>query len=347
MICFAWDGLPQYAAREIGAFAKGSVERVVAIATRPLVPIAGMEEYIGCPLVWVEPNAKPDLQALFGELPRVLVLSGWNIPAFTRCRDRVRAHGGKAFAMVDNNNGRSVKDYLRALRFRLFLRNKYDGFLVPGASGRQLLHFYGVPDALIAEGLYAADETLFHTDVAHAPAARAKKIVFVGQFCERKNVLRMCEAFLQANTAGDWTLELYGCGPLQGALEALIARTNTSAITLHGFRQPEDLAEVYRSARALCLPSHVEHWGLVVHEAALSGCYLLLSNAVGAAEDFLSDRNGSSFSSTSVLEMTQAFGRLMAMNDESFIASSTASVEMAKRLGLHKFVEGVNYLLTR
>jgi glycosyltransferase involved in cell wall biosynthesis len=61
------------------------------------------------------------------------------------------------------------------------------------------------------------------------------------------------------------------------------------------FLPPEVVAERMRQSRFLVLPSHEEHWGLVVHEAALSGCGLILSSAIGSSADLLSRDNGYSF----------------------------------------------------
>ena len=51
MICFAWDGFPQYAARCVGAFVKTTSEQVVVVGTRPDVPVelgarVGVEKFV-------------------------------------------------------------------------------------------------------------------------------------------------------------------------------------------------------------------------------------------------------------------------------------------------------------
>ena len=149
MICFAWDGFPQYAARCVGAFVKTTAEQVVVVGTRPDVPVEGMEQCCGCKVVWVERTDARPLAMVIGEVPRLIVLSGWSIPAFNRYRDEVRRAGGRAVAMCDNNYAFSFKECLRAIRFRLLFRGKYDGFFVPGKSGVKLLRFYGVPQEKI------------------------------------------------------------------------------------------------------------------------------------------------------------------------------------------------------
>lgn len=339
MICFAWSGFPQYAARCIAAFVRATAEKVVVIGTRPDVPIEGMEALVGCPVYWVDENAETHtLRELLGELPRLFVVSGWSIPSFNRFRDEVRADGGKVIAMNDGNFIFSLKEVARALRFRLKYRRLYDAFFVPGKSGRRLMRFYGVSDRLIVEGMYSADASVFHD--GKPLGERPKRMVYVGRFNERKNVLRLCEAFLAADgPERGWILALYGCGPLEAQLP------KHPAIEINAFVQPEQLGDVYRNARCFALASLEEHWGLVVHEGALSGCVLLLSGCIGAAEDFLGPHNGYTFNPLSVESMRDAMQKVFEMDDHALVAARAESLELASRVGLDSFVAGVNYLM--
>ena len=203
MIVFAWDGFPQYAARCVGAFVRTTNERVMVVATRPDVPIEGMEKLCGCPVHWISPDEPFNLSTFQPFNLSTFFVTGWKVPAFNRLRDQVRAKGGRIICMLDNNMmGRGLFDFgfrdclieiVKALRFRLTLRKHFDGFIVPGRAGRRLLRFYGVPDGKIFEGFYAADESLFTPGPAIED--RPKKIIYVGQLCERKNVRRLVEAF--------------------------------------------------------------------------------------------------------------------------------------------------------
>lgn len=333
MICFAWNGFPQYAARCVGELVKATSQKVVVVATTPSVPIKGMEEVCGCEVVWVRENCVIEESLPFNvEEVKLLVVSGWATLAFNKLALLVRSRGGKVVAMVDNNYIFSIKELLRAIRFRLFLKNKYDGFFVPGKSGRRLLRFYGVKDSLIKEGLYSADSKLFFSE--KLLSQREKKIIFVGQLCSRKNVLRMVETFRRVSDKNEWKLELYGCGPLKDQVE------NGNGVFVYDFLQPEQLAEKYRDSIAFCLASVEEHWGLVVHEAALSGCVLLLSNKVGAKEDLLFN-NGYSFNPYNVDEMESVFRRMMNMSVEELELAQSNSLNNAKKINVEKFVDSV------
>ena len=337
MICFAWSGFPQYAARCVGAFVRATSEKVVVVATKPKVPIEGMESVCGCPVFWVSGDDRRTLKELIGEEPRALLVSSWIIPAFNRYRDEVRKIGGKVFCLCDHNHNRSWIDWLRAIRFRLFLKNKYDGFMVPGKSGVECLQFYGVSSEMIRTGMYSADASVFTS--GKPIDIRPKKIIYVGQFIERKNVRRMVIAFKNAlrSVGGDWTLELYGSGPLRKELSSLA----DSHVAVKDFVQPENLSALYRDAQWFCLPSIEEHWGLVVHEAALSGCGLLLSNKVGAADDLLTLENGFTFNPNDINQMTSVFIQAMKMDSTALKNAQNVSLRLAREINLDSFVKNV------
>ena len=337
MICFAWGGFPQYAARCIGAFVEKSKEKVVVVATRPHVPIKGMDALSRCPVHWVDPSEQQGILAIVGAMPRVLIVSGWCVTLFNRFRDEVRGAGGKVIAMVDNNYCFSSRELLKALRFRLVLRWKYKGFFVPGKSGERLLRFYGVPKSRIRRGLYAADETLFCGDVPLEK--RKKKMLFVGQLIERKNIVAFAMAFINANTNQDWELEICGCGPLKDKLP------KSESIIVHDFVQPEDIAAIYCSARVFVLPSLEEHWGVVVHEAALSGCVLLLSDRVGAADDFLGRCNGFRFNPYSMEDMEEKIRVCMHMTDAELQNAQQELLVLAKQISRSLFVQSIEALI--
>ena len=333
MICFAWSGFPQYAARCISAFVKSTQERVVVLGTHPSVPIVGMEALCGCEVKWIDRDKPFHVQETFGEVPRLLILSGWHVPTFNRLRDEVRRTGGLAICMCDNNFSFSLMECLKSFRFMMLYRGKYDGFFVPGKSGVRLLRFYGVPRTKIATGMYSADATLFKD--GFPLTKREKTMLYVGQFIDRKNVLRLCEAFhMSEGYTKGWTLDLYGSGPLHDMIPT------GGGIVIHDFMQPEQLAEVYRQSRCFILPSLREHWGVVVHEAALSGCVLLLSDCIGAGEDFLAEgENGFAFRPKSIESIASAMRRVYAMTDDELNKAHGVSLDLASHSSLNLFAE--------
>ena len=81
MICFAWDGFPQYAARCIREFVRGTDESVFVVATKPTVPMKGMDAVCGCRVVWIEKSEQRTLCKMLGAIPRCIFIGGWGLNA--------------------------------------------------------------------------------------------------------------------------------------------------------------------------------------------------------------------------------------------------------------------------
>lgn len=339
MICFTWNGFPQYAARCIGAFVASAKDKVVVVATKPDIPITGMEQFCNCPVYWIGENDKVNVKELLGEIPTHLFSSGWSVGAFNHIAKEVKKSGGKVILQNDITFNFSLRDILKAIRFRLFFRRKYDAYFVPGMASKRAMNIYGVKSDRVIGGVYAADNALFGDGEKNSN--RDKKIVYVGRFDSRKNVLRLCEAFLKSlGPENGWTLELYGCGE-----EECFLPRNHSKIKVNGFLQPEEIAKIYRTSRCFVLPSLEEPWGVVVHEAALSGCVLLLSNRVSAAEDLLNKKNGMTFNPKSTASIVSAFKKLYLMDDNALNIAHDNSLLQAQKFSKENFVSSVKVLL--
>lgn len=340
MILFTWGGFPQYAARCVGAFVNQSLEECVVIATRPSVPIKGMEGLCGCKVYWVNNNDNIKLSSLLGTIPTIMIAWGWSVPAFNLLRNQVKENGGHVLCCSDENYIFNIINLVKVIRFNIFFRSKYDAYFVPGNSGVKYMRFMGVSRNKILKGFYSADPSLFRD--TKPILERPKRILFVGQMIKRKNILPFIKAFLSINENKriGWELEICGSGVLERELIAL-GKENPS-ITVHPFVQPEQLASLYQDARVFVLPSLEEHWGVVVHEAALSGCFLLVSKEVGANEDFVVRENGRVFDAYSFNSMKRAIEEVLEMDDRALTLAEKKSLEMSKNASLGKFVEGIN-----
>ena len=248
----------------------------------------------------------------------------------------MRASGGKVCLLMDNNWRGDLRQMAGAPWFRAFQRRKFSAVLVPGKSGRRLARWYGMPDGKIFEGMYGADPQLFFN--GPSLANRPKRIIFVGQYIERKGCVPLAQAFASvADRLPGWELWMYGSGPLQSAIPP------HPAIKVNGFIQPEQLGALYRDARIFALPSNSEAWGLVVHEAALSGCQLLLSATVGAAPDFAMPANARTFRPGDEADLASAMVELAESAELS--AAQLASVASARSHGPAEFARQVSAIV--
>ena len=338
-ICFAWPGLPGYAAHCIRAFALRHEGSVIILATKPGVPLTGTEHALGQKVHWIDGQNPADWERMGLAVPDVMFCGGHFVPAFNRLAAQVRGEGGKTVLMADTNwRGGLRQRLIDPLHHRLFLRDRFDAVFVPGKSGARYYGAMGFPANRIAQGLYGADPQVF---TAGPPLhTRQKKILYAGQFIERKHVLGLARAFISFfNRHPDWHLEMCGSGPQRHLIP------DHPGITVRDFVQPAQLAAMMRQARALVLPSRREHWGVVVHEAALSGCALLLSTAVGAKDDFARIENSILFAPGSEPAIEKAFGMFAGWDDTRLQVAEATSRKLGRTHGPDAFVAGVLQLL--
>jgi glycosyltransferase involved in cell wall biosynthesis len=286
-VVVGWSGLPAYAARLI----KAVDSDFPVIASRPSVPIDGMDAILPQRILWINEGFVGGWVDLGVHIPRFFFQPSWSDTCFNKLGDEVRTAGGKVIVMFDNSWRGDLRQFIGAIVFRTLWRNRFAAAWVPGASGRRLARFWGFSSDSIFDGIYGADPALFSCGEAIPLRSRPKRVLFVGQLIDRKGIRELLEAWENFHPrACDWELHIYGSGPLD---THLVGRS----VVFHGFQQPEVIALAMRQSRFLILPSHEEHWGLVVCEAAQAGCGLLLSKEVGSHLDLCNNLNGVVFKS--------------------------------------------------
>jgi glycosyltransferase involved in cell wall biosynthesis len=332
-LVFLWPGFPDYAARLVRRVIEGG-RQVQVIATAPSVPIEGMERSLGQKVYWIAPDAEVSFANFGLESPRTLFQGGYHIPAFNALGRETRRAEGRIILMADNNWTNSLRQrVIDPLRHRLLFTRDFDGVLVPGASGVMWARKMGYTGP-VKTGMYGADPSLFRP--GPRLAQRPKRLFFVGQFVERKNVLGLAKAFATvADSFKDWKLILCGSGEQRGAIP------DHPQIIIEGFVQPEQLSAKLREARALVLPSCEEHWGMVVHEAALSGAALVLSSAIGAAEDLATSDNSVIFPPGDTRALAAALAEVMSWDDARLATAERVSLERARAFSPARFAAAV------
>jgi glycosyltransferase involved in cell wall biosynthesis len=323
LIAIAWNGLPFYAACLIRAGIEKVGEPVTVIGSKPDVPIAGMEEVLGQKIHWMDSSQPCTWSSLNLAIPEIFFHTGWSYLGFNELAEEVRRAGGKVVSMVDNCWKNSIRQWIGAIIFRLKYKKCFSAVWVPGRSGQKLCRFLGMPEHRVYQGMYGADPTIFSPGVSLSK--RPKQFLFVGQFIHRKGLDILVEAFQQFQTEfPDWKLYVIG----RGSLEPLL---KSAGIVVQDFQQPPQVAQIMQKSRALILPSYEEHWGLVVHEAALCGCSLILSDQVGSSWDLIGDNNGHTFRSGSSNALYRAMVRCHASTESELHLALNDSLQLSSK----------------
>ncbi|TIL62935.1 MAG: glycosyltransferase [Mesorhizobium sp.] len=339
-VAFSWHGLPQYAARLIRAAAARLDRPCVVVGSRPVVPIDGMEQVLGRPVQWIDPGKPTSWSEIGLKIPKFYIQSGWSYPAFSALGREVKEAGGCVIGLSDANWRGDLRQLLLGpAAFRLRHRRHFDAIIVPGHQGERLLRYFGMPRHRIRMGLYGADPTLFSP--GPPLAERPPEFLFVGQLIRRKDILGLTSAFVEfCRQRPEWTLRICGSGELRNQIPV------HPKIIVEDFVQPQELASRYYSARFLVLPSLVEAWGLVVHEASLSGCGLVLSDAVGSADDLASDRNAMRFRAGYEREILAALHSAADSSPDWLVGARFESRALAQNFGPERFAVEVSSLIS-
>ncbi len=331
-IAFAWPGFPDYGARAIAAVIAAGFAEVTVIGTKPSVPIEGMEQSLGQKVHWVDEN-DPALtwDGLSIGQPDLVFVGGWTTAAYNGLVAKCSEKGIPVVAMVDTCwKGSFRQRVLDPLRHRLLFRGRYDALFVPGASGVRYARHMGYPAQRIKTGLYGVDHSRF--PLGRPMAKRKKEFIFAGQFIERKNPLGLARAFVRfAERHPEWTLRLCGSGPLKAEIP------EHPRLILNDFVQPAGLSLLLQQSRALILPSLEEHWALVIHEAALSGCALALSEVHGSIPELARRENSLLYAAGSDAAIESTLEKLANWSDDQWEAARLKSHDLASAFGPERF----------
>lgn len=241
--------------------------------------------------------------------PRIVVLGGYNHPAYWAGFWWARRRGRKVIVIVESHFlDRPRRRFTE--RFKRTLVSRCDAALVDGTRHRDYVASLGLPvEAIfVKNGTGPVDLEFFRTEVDRLRPEREslcsrrgiprRNFLYVGRFSPEKNIPVLLEAYrrVRAGGAGGWGLILVGDGPQRKEIEGIVSSRGIPDVWLPGFRQKEELPLYYSVSDALVLPSLSEPWGLVVIEAMAAGLPVLVSNRCGCFPDAVREGvNGFSF----------------------------------------------------
>lgn len=337
-IAIAWSGLPPYAAHSIRCLLKNFSGSVAVLGTKADVPHENLEELIGSRIIWLDREEAYSWDELGLTVPKVFIHTGWAYACFNSLGKQVNSARGHRVSMIDTIWYGTFRQYIGLIVFRVVFRKWFSSVIVPGKEGRRFCSLMGMPDSKIHEGLYGASHEIY----SHGPPLtdRPKRIVFVGRLIERKGVRYLLEAIREFKKANhEWEFCFVGDGELAGEINSdnLVSRVE--------FSNPEKVAELMRSSRFLVLPSLQENWGVVVHEAALSGCGLIVSDKVGAKTDLVNERNGIIVNSGSSADLLDGFNDIRNWDANKYQDCHATSIALGNKFGPQVFTETVRKIL--
>ena len=289
------------------------------------------------------------LRALITSRPSVIVIGGWNQPAFWMAALYGRLTRTPLVAWVESTarDERTQARWIEVLKRAL--TRVCRAFLVPGNASAEYLVSLGVDPERIQHAPNAVDIYIFGHNVREARSDRERlraelglgrcTFLYVGRLDPEKGV----DLLLAAARSVEADFVIIGTGSDADRLAAS-APANVRFI---GRLERDDLVPWYAAADAFVLPSYSDQWGMVLNEAATAGLPLISTDAAGAAHDLIvENENGFRVAAGSEPELAAALTRVAA--DEAFRARAAArSVEIASSYTPAAWAEAVMELCRR
>ena len=262
--------------------------------------------------------------------PSLMYCAGWIDKDYLHV---VKKHKHKSVTILgfDNKWVGNIKQRLSSIYARLFITPYFNYAFVPGNLQQTFALHLGFKQQQIIKGVYSADVNLFNSiynkQLLQKNKELPKRFIYIGRYYDFKGITELWQAFIEFKneTSNTWELWCLGTGD--------IIPIEHPDIKHYGFVQPADLEHYLYQTSVFILPSKFEPWGVVVHEMSAAGFPLLLSNEIGAKEQFLEENsNGFSFNTNDPKSIKNALQRIALKTDEELITMGAHSHKLAQSI---------------
>jgi len=262
--------------------------------------------------------------------PHLILCSGWIDKTYVAI---CRSWFGKipTVLTLDNHWRGTAKQQLARLLSPISLRRTFSHAFVPGRPQKDYALKLGFPEERISLGFYSADTYRFlvyyKNIMEQKSGAFPKRFLFVGRYVRHKGIFELFTAFIEfRKTHTEWELWCAGTGA------EFEHRVESEGIRHFGFVQPSEMEPILSETGVYILPSHFEPWGVSVHEMAVAGFPMLLSDEVGAKEAFMTEgKNGKTFKSGNAQQLFDAMCWISEQTDEKLLEMGRLSHELGMK----------------
>jgi glycosyltransferase involved in cell wall biosynthesis len=191
----------------------------------------------------------------------------------------------RQWVIMESVDDHGWKGWLRRGLYRAHIRlarRRINAFLATGHGTTDWLIARGAPEGTVFPFTYFLSSQSQASIPTHDRNERFR-IVFVGQFIQRKRLDLLIEAMKQID-CGRLELLVVGSGPLEQELRILAEDALGDRVMWLGRQPISAVADIMSSADCLVLPSEHDGWGAVASEAMIVGTRVICSDACGCRE---------------------------------------------------------------
>lgn len=281
-----------------------------------------------------------------------IVIQGWNhyanflIILYAKLSGIVVILRCEATDHFENSTG--LRKLIKEWVLRIVLKN-VDKFLAIGSHNKNFYLKRRVDSAKIFWAPYCVDENFFesHSDALSLSELKQElhidcgspTILYASKFTKRKRAEDLLNAYNKLKDPKP-NLLFVGVGEEELRLRELSLKMCLNKVKFLGFKNQNELVDLYAISDIFVLPSVNETWGLVINEAMNSGCAIVASDKVGAAADLIKPKiNGYIFKSKDIPELICAIE--FCLRDNNYIKMGQESSKLIKSFSIDSCAEGV------
>ncbi len=281
--------------------------------------------------------------------PDVIYMAGWAVPLYKKIVKPYVKNIPVIMGMDAQWLG-TWKQFAGTLVSAFYVKPYCNHVWVAGNRQFEFAKRLGLKNNQILKGFYTANTSQFQAkykpEMPPFSENNPKKLVFIGRFVSVKQPEMLIDAFesLSPDLRKGWELLMIGAGEMKEKLRAKAGKQ----VKILDFMQPAALTNLLCESHAFCLPSSYEPWGVVVHESACLGLPMILSDACGAATDFLiHGYNGYMFNHQSKESLVSALNQLFALEENKLLEMRENSFQLSGRITLDTWSGTLNSVLTK
>jgi len=261
--------------------------------------------------------------------PDVVVVAGWMIKEYIWVAKKLRSSlDVPIVSYSDTQWYGTIRQKINALISPFHVKKAFSHIWVAGLYQFEYARKLGFKKESIILNSLTADVDLFQKiSIESKEKKYPKNFLYIGRFSPEKGLDILVSAWNDISNKKDWTLTLIGDGVLK---EKFL--NEDSIIVKDYMNQKELLLEIEKSG-CFVLPSIVEPWALVLHEAAVSALPIICTNICGAAVHFVIDNySGFKVSPNDVSQMKVALERIISMDNKKLLDFSLRSRELGLQI---------------
>ena len=236
-----------------------------------------------------------------GGFDAVVIFTGYRCASFWIALAAAKFSGkavlfGTDATELDARDGKKWKSTFKRWFWPLLFRMA-DVITMSSTRGAVMMRDLGLPADRIVMTPYVVDNDWWSERAARVDRAAVRRawgvpdeapvVLFCGKLQPWKRPQDLLYAFA-ASGVPEAYLVFAGAGPLRHVIKSDAQSLGVDGrVRFIGFANQTQLPEIYRAADLLVLPSEYEPFGLVVNEAMVCGCPVVVSDRVGSRDDLV------------------------------------------------------------